>query len=228
MSSAAGPARTGRLDGLVVDGRTEGGRARLRARGELVHGCTDAVAGALAALAPDVGRVELDVSEVSFMDTAGLAFLDVLGAYERQHAVPVSVIGWQDQPRRVLELVGLDAEDPLRSGMPADASARTASAVARERAEQLELLRLEIEQLRHAIDSRPVIDQARGILMAAHSCTPDQAWEMLREASQRSNTKLRQVAAAVTQSAAPGGPPPPEPVRTALRAAAGRHAPRGQ
>ncbi|MFI9805562.1 ANTAR domain-containing response regulator [Streptomyces sp. NPDC052301] len=228
MGSAARAAHTGRLDTLAVDGRTEGDRALLTARGELVHGCTDTVAGALSALPAGVGQVVLDVSEVSFMDTAGLTFLDVLGAYGRQHGVPVSATGWQGQPRRVLELVGLDAEDPLRTGIPADVPARTASAVARERAEQLELLRLEIEQLRHALDSRPLIDQARGILMAAHSCTPDEAWEMLREASQRSNTKLRQVAAAVTRSAAPGGPAPPEPVRAALRAAAARHARGGQ
>ncbi|MFF7351330.1 ANTAR domain-containing protein [Streptomyces filipinensis] len=91
--------------------------------------------------------------------------------------------------------------------------------MARKRAEQLDALRLEVEQSRQALDSHPVTDQARGILMAAHGCTPDRAWEILRETSQRTDTQLRQVAAEITASAGPGAPPLPERLRTALRAA---------
>jgi AmiR/NasT family two-component response regulator len=94
--------------------------------------------------------------------------------------------------------------------------------VALERSEQLHVLQVEVEQLRHAIVSRPVIDQARGVLMAIHSCTPDEAWRILREASQLSNTKLRLVAAAVIASAETDGPAPPPEVRTALRTAVSR------
>ncbi|MGW3205235.1 ANTAR domain-containing protein [Streptomyces sp. NPDC001135] len=219
MRSAAHAPHTGRPDTLVVDGHGQGDRIVLRARGELVHGCTDTLAGILAGLPAGVRGIELDLTEVSFMDSTGPAFLDVLREYGRRHGVAVSATGWRGQPRRVLELTGLDTTDPLRTAPPAGLPARTASAVALERAEQLDSLRLEIAQLRHAIDSRPVIDQARGILMAAHGCTPDDAWDILRETSQRSNTKLRRVAAAVTASANPGGPPLPEELRTALRAA---------
>lgn len=225
MTSAARDPYTGRLDALAVEGRTERDRAFLQARGELVHGCAATTARALAALPADVGRVEVDVADVSFMDTSGLGFLDVLGEYGRRRGVPVSVTGWRGQPRRVLELVGLDDTDPLPLSPFAGAPARSASAVARERAEQLRLLRAEIAQLRHAIDSRPVIDQARGVLMAAHSCTSEQAWDVLREASQRTNTKLRDVAGALTASTAPDGPAPPESLRAALRAAVARHVP---
>ncbi len=80
--------------------------------------------------------------------------------------------------------------------------------MARKRAEQLDALRLEVEQSRQALDSHPVTDQARGILMAAHGCTPDRAWEILRETSQRTDTQLRQVAAEITASAGPPGAPP--------------------
>jgi AmiR/NasT family two-component response regulator len=79
-----------------------------------------------------------------------------------------------------------------------------------------------VDQLRRAIASRPVIDQARGVLMALHACTSDEAWHILREASQLSNTKLRTVAAAVTAGAESDGPPPPPEVRAALRAALAR------
>ena len=225
MTSAARDSHTGRLDALVVEGRTVRDRALLKARGELVLGCADTMARALAALPADVGRVEVDMSDVSFMDTSGLRFLDVLSEYGRRRGVPVALTDWQDQPRRVLELMGLDGTDPLPATPFAGSPARGASVMARERAEQLQLLRAEIAQLRHAIDSRPVIDQARGILMAAHSCTPEQAWHILREASQRTNTKLREVAGALSASTAPDGPAPSEALRAALRAAVTRHVP---
>ncbi|WP_181798242.1 ANTAR domain-containing response regulator, partial [Streptomyces sp. WELS2] len=193
MTTAARTPRGGRTVPLTVGVQAEDGRAVLRARGELVHGCADTLAEALAALPPGVTRVELDAAEVVFLDTAGLTALDALREYGRRRNVPVGATGWRGQPRRVLELTGLDPVNPLGGAPPAGLRDRAASAVARERAEQLDVLRLEIAQLRHAIDSRPVIDQARGVLMAAHTCTPDQAWEVLREASQRTNTKLRRV-----------------------------------
>jgi GAF domain-containing protein len=50
------------------------------------------------------------------------------------------------------------------------------------------------ENLREALESRDVIGQAKGILMARRNCTPDAAFELLRKASQHRNTKLRDVA----------------------------------
>ncbi|WP_432139292.1 MULTISPECIES: ANTAR domain-containing protein [unclassified Streptomyces] len=211
-------------DPLVIDGRVKAGRAVLTARGELVHGCTRVLTQRLAALPASTSHVELDMAGVVFMDTAGLQFLEALVAYGLRCEVPVAATHWTGQPRRILELAGLDTDDPLHSAHTrADSRGPgpVPSAVSLERAEQLLGLREEVEQLRHALDSRPVIDQARGVLMAVHSCTPEQAWHILREASQLSNTKLRTVAAAVTDSAT--GPAPPHEVRSALRAAIDRH-----
>lgn len=50
------------------------------------------------------------------------------------------------------------------------------------------------EQLRIALESRDVIGQAKGILMAKERLTADEAFERLRECSQRLNVKLRNVA----------------------------------
>ncbi|MEU5088030.1 ANTAR domain-containing protein [Streptomyces sp. NPDC021356] len=238
MISTAAPPLARRLSALArtltigVRIRPDG-RARLAPRGELVHGCADTLTATLARLPSGTGRVELDMAEVTFMDSAGLEFLDVLDAFGRTTPARVTATGWTGQPRRVLELAGLDTADPLShpaAPPPADAPATPAphapaplalapSAVAVERTERLLELEQEVEQLRHALDSRPVIDQARGILMAAHACSPRQAWDILREASQRSNTKLRTVAAAVTAGAQPDGPAPAEEIRTALRTA---------
>jgi len=49
--------------------------------------------------------------------------------------------------------------------------------------------------LEAALNSRAAIDQAIGVLMAAHHCSPATAFGRLREASQHRNVKLRVVAA---------------------------------
>ncbi|MGK9459048.1 ANTAR domain-containing protein [Streptomyces sp. G6] len=219
MTSAAPPRLAGRPATLVIDGQVHAGRALLLPRGELVHGCADILAEALATLPDGVGRVDLDMGDVVFMDTAGLQFLDLLGGYSNRQAVPATATNWHGQPLRVLELAGLAPADPLSATAhrPEPATEPVAPP-----AERLHVLQEEVEQLRRAIASRPVIDQARGVLMALHACTSDEAWHILREASQLSNTKLRTVAAAVTAGAESDGPPPPAEVRAALRTALAR------
>lgn len=228
MTSAAHTPLAGRLDALVIESQVDaGGLAVLAPRGELVHGSADILTKTLAELPASTCRLKLDMTGVVFMDTAGLQFLETLGTYGVQQGMPVTTVNWQGQPRRILELVGLDTTDPLRStahGSTPDPQPPASSAVALERAEQLRLLQEEVNQLRQAIASRPVIDQARGILMATHAITSDEAWTILREASQLSNTKLRTVAASLTASTESDGPPPPEEVRTALRTAIARRA----
>ena len=66
--------------------------------------------------------------------------------------------------------------------------------------ETLEACHTELTQLRAAMHTRPVIDQAKGILIARHGCTADEAFVMLSEASQRANRKLRDLAVAVVES----------------------------
>ena len=67
-------------------------------------------------------------------------------------------------------------------------------------------------QLATALESRAVIDQAKGILMAVQRCGPDEAFDLLRRASQRENRKLRAVAESiVARVSAAGSPAPPGP-----------------
>jgi GAF domain-containing protein len=59
--------------------------------------------------------------------------------------------------------------------------------------------------MRQAMVSRAVIEQAKGILMERHKITSDQAFTLLTHASQQSNVKLRAVAEElVTTGALPG------------------------
>ena len=68
-----------------------------------------------------------------------------------------------------------------------------------------------IEQLRSSLNSRTVIDQALGIIMAREHCTQARAFAILRSASQNSNVKLREIAAAIVTSITGEPPQPPPP-----------------
>ncbi|HEU0131770.1 MAG TPA: GAF and ANTAR domain-containing protein [Mycobacteriales bacterium] len=61
-----------------------------------------------------------------------------------------------------------------------------------------------VRQLETAMASRAVIEQAKGILVAGKHCTPEDAFDLLRQASQRENVKLRDVAERIVRSAAGG------------------------
>ena len=50
------------------------------------------------------------------------------------------------------------------------------------------------DNLQVALETRAVIDQAKGILMERHRLTADQAFQLLAQASMHSNTKVRDVA----------------------------------
>jgi GAF domain-containing protein len=55
--------------------------------------------------------------------------------------------------------------------------------------------------MRLAMQSRAVIEQAKGVLMAQQGISAEQAFEVLREASQRYNRKLRDIAHGIVESA---------------------------
>ena len=78
-----------------------------------------------------------------------------------------------------------------------------AVAVAVANADAHDRLAEQARNMRLAMESRAVSEQAKGILMASRHCTAEQAFEMLVQASQRNNEKLRDIAARVVASQAP-------------------------
>ena len=75
-------------------------------------------------------------------------------------------------------------------------------------------------ELQARLESMPVIEQAKGIVMAQQRCGPDEAFDLLHRASQRKNVKISVLAAQIVQqiaspttssSATPLGPPPTAP-----------------
>jgi GAF domain-containing protein len=88
-------------------------------------------------------------------------------------------------------------------------AAATAVGLALRLAEQEQLN----EQLQQALVSRSVIDQALGIVMSGHKLDADEAFDVLRKASQEQNVKVRAIAARMIQivTGKPPVPPPPPP-----------------
>jgi hypothetical protein len=75
-------------------------------------------------------------------------------------------------------------------------------------------LRARNEQLGRALESRAVIDQARGMVMALAPCSSERAWALLVDVSQHNNIKLRDVATALVATTKDEALP--EPIRREL------------
>jgi len=57
-------------------------------------------------------------------------------------------------------------------------------------------------RLQARLETMPVIEQAKGILMAEHRCGPDEAFDLLRRASQSANVRISVLAARIVEQIA--------------------------
>jgi anti-anti-sigma factor len=73
-------------------------------------------------------------------------------------------------------------------------------------------LAADVADLSAALESRAVIDQAQGVIMAQNRCGSEQAVQILRAASSHRNQKLAEVAAGIVEQVA-GSRPAPAPFR---------------
>ncbi|MGW5481431.1 ANTAR domain-containing protein [Streptomyces sp. NPDC004008] len=89
--------------------------------------------------------------------------------------------------------------------------------------ERIVELEEEVSQLKEAVTSHAVVDQAIGMLVAVGHVTPAQGWEVLREVSQHANIKLRHVAELIVIWG--GGGDLPADVRDLLEATLDRYGP---
>jgi AmiR/NasT family two-component response regulator len=78
---------------------------------------------------------------------------------------------------------------------------RTVEALLLEDAQhELVELRAEVAELHHALETRELIGQATGILVATFGCSSREAFQMLVRQSQHTNQKLRDIARTLVQS----------------------------
>ncbi|MET9451349.1 ANTAR domain-containing protein [Streptomyces cinerochromogenes] len=60
--------------------------------------------------------------------------------------------------------------------------------------ERIAALQAEVDQMKEAMASHAVIDQAIGMMVALGRIAPDEGWQVLRDVSQHTNIKLRHIA----------------------------------
>ncbi|MEU9955178.1 ANTAR domain-containing protein [Streptomyces sp. NPDC050982] len=173
----------------------------------VVSGDIDAVTsqgleGALRnALDRSIHGIEVDLSDAEFRDSSGVDALADVRRHAHQSAkdLAVQTANANGRPR-----AGTGSKTPFSApawgGKTADTNGAPPGATSRPEARAAsdphgeEDLRTEVTHLKRALQTRPVIDLARGILMASFGLSAEGAWTVLVEASQHTNTKLRYVA----------------------------------
>jgi hypothetical protein len=69
---------------------------------------------------------------------------------------------------------------------------------------------LALARLNAHLESLPVIEQAKGVLMAQAGCEADEAFKILRRASRRTNINVREAAADIVRRTSASHPDPPK------------------
>ncbi|MGW3109682.1 ANTAR domain-containing protein [Streptomyces sp. NPDC001100] len=178
------------------------------------------------ALARSSEGVDLDLAEVGFCDCSGLNALLRVRHTALADGKTVTVRTASPEVERLLALTDTSslftpARAPVNGEIVHDRHEH--SAAPRDRTEENEVsdgaeeLRLEVVQLKRAMATRPVIDLARGVLMASFGLSPEEAWSVLVDVSQHTNTKLHRLAEELVDSV--NGPPLPDHVRQRISAA---------
>ncbi|WP_328672633.1 ANTAR domain-containing protein [Streptomyces sp. NBC_00328] len=150
-----------------------------------------------AALAQACQGLDLDLARVDFCDCSGLRVLLRLRSLALAQGKTVHIRAAGRAVERLLMLTGTAPLFAPSNGAGPHLDGKY----------EKDLL-AEVIDLRRAMRSRPVIDLARGVLMATFRLNEEDAWGVLVEVSQRGNTKLRLIAeelvAAITGDPLPG------------------------
>ncbi|MFB8777867.1 ANTAR domain-containing protein [Streptomyces broussonetiae] len=189
----------------LVDIRDEGTRALVTVRGELGLSVDEELAKALRVAVADAEEgVDLDLTAVEFCDCSTLNTLLTVREEAMADGKTVTVRATGPAAGRLLALTGtLSLFTPAPPGGESGPN-----------------LGVEVVQLRRAMQTRPVIDLARGVLMASFGLSPDQAWDVLVTASQNTNTKLHRLADDLVTAVQ--GDPLPDAVQRQVAAAVAR------
>ncbi|MGX1910668.1 anti-sigma factor antagonist [Streptomyces phaeochromogenes] len=187
------------------------------------------------ALAESVTGVDLDLSGVEFCDCSGLNVLLHLRRHALKDTKTVVIQAADPVVERLLAVTETSSlfEPAFAPAHAPTGEAARATALPDEDARPGQThrpteedalpgdaerdLRAEVVQLKRAMQTRPVIDLARGVLMASFALSPQNAWNVLVAVSQNTNTKLHHLAEDMV--GAVQGEPLPEPLQQHLAAA---------
>lgn len=211
----------------TVDTVADGARIGVIVRGELDLDADQRLRPDLIdALSCSAEGVDLYLSEVTFCDCSGIHLLLDLRRLALRHGKTVTVLSSSAVVERMFDLTAthglLEPYEPPALipepapegengiGPPADGEANPGT-------DTDDSLRTVVAQLRRAMQTRPTIDLARGILMSVFSLSPEASWDVLVTASQNTNTKLHRLAEDLVGTV--HGPDLPEAVQSQLAAA---------
>lgn len=171
------------------------------------------------ALSRSVRGIDLRLEHVAFCDCSALNVLLTVRDRALEEGKTVTLDSASAAVDRLLGLTGTSA----LFARPDQDGRRTAA----QHGQDTDLLegatqelRLEVAQLRRAMQTRPTIDLARGILMASFGLSSEDAWSVLVSASQNTNTKLHCLAGNLVTAVK--GEALPEDLREHLSAAVAR------
>ncbi|MDQ0764860.1 ANTAR domain-containing protein [Streptomyces canus] len=184
----------------TIEAVVAGERTDVTCRGEFDIGAQALQAELYAVLDRSVTGVDLDLDGVGFCDCGGLNLLLDLRREALAQGKTVTVQAYSPAVGRLLDLTGARELFVTEDSAHSDAPAAEHAPVPEERSQALGVdqeLRLEVDQLRRAMRTRPTIDAARGIVMATFGLTAEDAWTVLVTASQNTNTKLHHLAQAL-------------------------------
>ena len=99
------------------------------------------------------------------------------------------------------------AENSERLAAAAERLRVTRYSLANGRSQREQLHESAYARLLAKLETMPVIEQAKGILIAQNGCTPEEAFDMLRRASQRSNVRVSELASGIVDRAVTRGRP---------------------
>ncbi|MFH8347626.1 ANTAR domain-containing protein [Streptomyces sp. NPDC018045] len=182
---------------LALEVTADGERTRVTVLGELdLETGRHIEPGLHAALGASFHGLDLHLGAVRFCDCAGLGALLRLRTRALKQNKTVTIRTSNHAIDRLLDLTGTRGlfDGPAPNDRPA------APFPAGTHEEDDQDLRTEVAQLRRAMQTRPVIDLARGILMSTFNLSPEAAWNVLVAASQNTNTKLHRLAQSLVDS----------------------------
>jgi hypothetical protein len=108
--------------------------------------------------------------------------------------------------QRVMEAQARLAESRLHLADSVTRLQATRQKVRADRTERAALHDSAYARLQARLASLPAIEQAKGIVMAQTGCGPEEAFDLLRKASQRGNIPVRELALAIVARAGDGDP----------------------
>ncbi|MFC6063718.1 ANTAR domain-containing protein [Streptomyces ochraceiscleroticus] len=151
------------------------------------------------ALSLSASGVDLDLHGVEFCDCSGLNLLLILRQRALEQGKTVTLRSSSPMVERLLDLTSTKNlfTPPNPDDKHMTSSAAHDPAPSKDTDQDPHVL---VAQLRRAMQTRPTIDLARGMLMASFSLSPEAAWDVLVTASQNTNTKLYRLAGELVNS----------------------------